>query len=95
MATISPPDIHNEPPAMDYASHQRQFRRFLHLVKWAIIHFALLLPGLYFLIIGHQTITGMIFVALAVTGLAYGVVSTQGITRDVVDVVEQRPERMR
>jgi len=94
MATISQvSDIHEEPPAMDYASHVRQFNRFLHLLKWFVVHVALMLPALYFYIIGHQPVTGTIFLALGVAALGYGIISTSAIRHDVQAAIDHQPER--
>lgn len=71
------------PPAMDYASHQRTFRRFIHLLKWFVVHMALLLPALYFFIIGGQAIAGTVFLILAVAALGYGIVTLAEATRDL------------
>jgi hypothetical protein len=80
------------PPAMDYASHLRQFHRFLHLVKWFVIHMAFLLVALYFFLIGGQPIIGAVFLAIAVGTLGYGILSTPQIARDIGRALENRPE---
>jgi hypothetical protein len=80
------------PSAMDYASHERQFRRVMHLVKWFVIHALVMLPALYFLIIGHQPVTGAILMAVAIGALLYGIVSTPAIARDLEKALEHGPE---
>lgn len=71
------------PPAMDYASHQRTFLRFLHLLKWFVVHMALLLAALYFFIVGGQAIAGSVFLILAVVALGYGITTLAAATRDL------------
>lgn len=88
MATTSTHDDADAPPKMDYPSHRRQYNRFLHLVKWSVIHFALLVPALYFFIIAGQGIVGTVMLILAVVALGYGVMSTSGIADDIDDTLE-------
>lgn len=89
MAPTPPPDdIQTEPPAMDYRSHQRQYERFLHLTKWFIIHAVFLMPALYFYIIAGQGVAGTIFLLIGLGALAYGIVTTGGIGRDIEAAVE-------
>lgn len=76
------------PPAMDYDSHRRQYRRFLHLTKWFVIHALILLPSLYFFLVGNQPLTGGILLAAAIVALGYGIVSTSGIKEDVEETIE-------
>jgi hypothetical protein len=68
---------------MDYASHKRQFERFLHLLKWAVIHVLLILPMLYFYLVGHQPVLGTVFLLLGLGALGYGIVTTGSIGRDI------------
>lgn len=81
-------DVRTEPPAMDYGSHRRQYERFLHLTKWFLIHAALLAPALYFYIIAGQGLAGTVFLVLGLAALAYGIISTGGIGRDLEAAVE-------
>lgn len=74
--------------AVDYRSHQRQYGRFLHLIKWFVIHMALLLPALYFFLIGGQAVTGTAFLVLALVALGYGIISTPGVGRDLEAAIE-------
>jgi hypothetical protein len=93
MATISPSaQLEDIPPAMDFASHERQYYRVVHLVKWFVVHALLLLPALFFMLVGGQPVTGTIFLALALGALGYGVLATPQIARDVDRALEQRPE---
>lgn len=79
------------PPAMDYASHERTFRRFLHLLKWFVVHLALLIPALYFFIIAGQGVVGTVFLILAVVALGYGVISVPEAARDLGETVKAGP----
>lgn len=81
-------DVRTVPPAMDYRSHERQYRRFLHLTKWFVIHALVLLPALYFFLVGNQPVAGGTLLAIAVFALGYGIVSTSGIKEDVEETVE-------
>jgi hypothetical protein len=88
MATGQATDIRTEPPRRDYRSHKRQFDRFLHLTKWFIIHAALLLPALYFYVVAGEGIAGTAFLLLGLIALAYGVLTTGGIGRDVEAAID-------
>ena len=93
MTTVSPSvQIEDIPPAIDYARHERQFRRVIHLAKWFVFHVLLLLPALYFMLVGGQPITGVIFLALSLGALGYGILSTPTIARDVGRALENAPE---
>lgn len=81
-------DVRTVPPAMDYASHRRQYRRFLHLTKWFVIHALIMLPALYFFLVGNQPLVGGILLAAAIAALGYGIVSTAGIKKDVEETIE-------
>ncbi len=70
-------------PAIDFASHERQFRRFVHLTKWFAIHMFVALIAIYFLVVAGDTMTGALFLAVALAALGYGIVSTPQIARDV------------
>jgi hypothetical protein len=93
MATIAPSaQLEDIPPAMDYASHARQYYRVIHLVKWFVLHALLILPALFFMLVGGQPVTGAIFLAVAFGALGYGILTTPQIARDVGRAMEQRPE---
>jgi hypothetical protein len=93
MSTESPSvQLSDIPPAMDYASHVRQFHRFIHLVKWFVVHMAFLLAALYFFLIGGQPIIGTVLLAIAVGALGYGILSTPQIARDFGRALEDKPE---
>jgi hypothetical protein len=93
MSTESPSvQLSEIPPAMDYASHLRQFHRFVHLLKWFVIHLAFLLAALYFFLIGGQPIIGAVSLAIAVGMLGYGILSTPQIARDIGRALENQPE---
>lgn len=91
-AAVPPDDIETIPPAMDYAAHERQYNRFLHLTKWFVIHLVLLLPALYFFIVAGEAVAGVLFLALAAVALGYGVISTPAVARDLGRALEDRPE---
>ena len=76
-------DVRVEPPMLDYAAHKRQYNRFVHLLKWFIIHFALLLPALYFYIIAGDAMTGTVLLVLALGAFVYGILSIGSIRHDV------------
>lgn len=71
------------PPIREFASHKRQYHRFLHLTKWFVIHMAALLSALYFFIITGQSVPGSILLVLSIGALAYGIFSTPQVARDV------------
>jgi hypothetical protein len=80
------------PPAIDYASHERQFRRLVHLVKWFCIHALILLAALYFFLVVGQAITGVILLVIALGMFGYGIVSTPQIARDLGRAMTQARE---
>ena len=73
--------------------HRATYERFLHLVKWFVIHMAVLLPALYFFIVAGQPAVGATLVALAVGLLAYGIITTRAITRDLGAAFSDEPDR--
>ena len=81
-------DIETLPPAMDYASHERQYRRFLHLLKWFVVHVALLLGAVYSYLVASQPVAGTLFLVLGLAALGYGIVTTSGIRQDIEAAVE-------
>lgn len=80
--------VSDEPPVMDYPAHQRQYNRFLHLTKWFVIHLAVLVLALYFLIIAGQGIFGTVLLLIAIGLLGYGIMSTGAIRHDIEAAVE-------
>jgi hypothetical protein len=89
---VTSSDHEDIPPAVDYASHERQYRRFVHLVKWFCLHALVLLVALYFFLVGGQAITGAIFLVVALGLLGYGIFSTPQITQDVGRAMTEAPE---
>lgn len=81
-------EVREIPPAMDYVAHERTYRRFLHVARWFVIHMLLLLPALYFLIVGGQPLVGTIFLVLAIIALGWGVISTPEAARDLKQAFE-------
>lgn len=76
-------EVRDIPPAMDYVGHERTYRRFLHILRWFVIHMLLLLPALYFLVVGGQPLVGTMFLFLAAMALGWGVISTPEAARDL------------
>lgn len=69
MATKHRPEHHAElqvESPMDYAQHEATYNGFLSAVKYSIISMAILAVGLYFAIIGHQPILGLVLVLASV-----------------------------
>lgn len=79
-------------PRRDFVSHVRQYNRFLHLLRWFIVHALLVLPALYFFLVGGNAIAGVIFLALAVGALGYGIISTPEVARDVGHAIEHKAD---
>lgn len=52
--------------AMDYHQHEQTYDGFVTLVKYAILHLAILVVGLYTAIIAGQLILGLFLVVMAV-----------------------------
>lgn|SRR5690606_24512160 len=76
-------DIRTVPPAMDYRSHERQYKRFVHLTKWFVIHAVILLVALYAFLIAQEAITGTVLLALALAALGYGIFTTSAVREDI------------
>lgn len=74
-ATPAPSDIHELPPAMDYAQHIGTYEGFLAMVKWGIITMALVVVSLYCFIIGHQPVIGTLLLLLIPVGAVVLVVT--------------------
>ena len=79
-------------PAIEYASHRRQYERFMHLGKWFVIHLAILMVALYCFIIAGAHLAGFALLALSIVALGYGIATTSGIARDLRAAVEHRPD---
>lgn len=71
-----------EMPAMDYREHLRTFGGFTHFLKWSAIHVAVLLLGLYFLVIAGDPVTGMTVIVLAVGVFIWGMLRVPAIEKD-------------
>ena len=78
---------------MDYPAHVETYNRFLNLVKWFIYHMCLLVPALYFLIIGGNMLLGTILVVLAIALLIFGLMRNPHIRDDVTDPDGPAPTR--
>lgn len=84
MSQSSPPVANADPlvdsptpsrGGMDFPHHVNTYNRFLHLTKWFVIHMAILVIALYFLIIQTNGVAGSLFLVLAVGALVYGILS--------------------
>lgn len=82
--TPSSPPVANADPlvdsptpsgGMDFEHHVNTYNRFLHLTKWFVIHLAILIIALYFLVIAADGVGGALFLMLAIGALVYGVLS--------------------
>ncbi len=74
-ATHAPSDIHELPPAMDYAQHNGTYEGFVTMVKWGIITMALVVVALYCFIIGHQPVIGTLLLLAIPVGAVVQVVT--------------------
>ena len=81
------------PPAMDYRMHRGTYERFLHLVKWFVIHMAVLLPALYFFIVAGQPLVGTALLTLAIALLIYGIVTIRAVAHDIGAAFTDEPNR--
>ena len=61
----------------DYVEHEKTYASVLHMMRWFVLHTALMLIGLYFLLIPQNGWAGSFFVVVGVIVLGYGVVSMQ------------------
>jgi hypothetical protein len=87
MAEVPSPDpiVGHEPTAVDpeMAAHIATWNGFLSLTKWFIIHMALILVGLYFMVIAHNMGVGILFFVVSVCLLIYGVVKRPEVQEDL------------
>jgi hypothetical protein len=60
---------------MDYPSHIRTWNRFIHMGKWFILHLIFIGISLYFFLVASQHLAGIVFLAIAVFLLGYGIVT--------------------
>jgi hypothetical protein len=60
---------------MDYPAHIRTWNRFVHLGKWVIVHMIFIGISLYFFLVASQHLVGIVFLAIAVFVLGYGIVT--------------------
>lgn len=79
---LVPPQV-PEGPKFDFEAHVRTYNGFLNLLKWFCIHMAILLVGLYFVIIAGDPFVGTFLILLAVAALVYGLVRNPKVRRDV------------
>lgn len=77
---------------MDYGAHVRTYNRFLHLVKWFIIHMCFLVPALYFMIIAGNGWFGATLLAIGVVVLVVGLARQPEINHDLADSMDSHHE---
>ncbi len=65
-----------EEAASDYRDHARTYYSFVHLLRWIVAHFALVLVSLYFLAVANQPLLGSLLLGLAILVGGFGIVST-------------------
>jgi hypothetical protein len=58
-----------------FQEHVNTYNRFLHLVKWFVLHIGVLVVALYFFIIQANPGAGGVLLALSIGALAYGIIS--------------------
>jgi hypothetical protein len=84
---VSPDPAIQPPPLsggqMDYPAHIQTYNGFMNLLKWFTIHMALLLVGLYFMIIANGPWTGGFFVLVAIAALVFGLMRNPNLNQDV------------
>lgn len=51
---------------MDYAEHEKTYNGFVGAVKYSVMSMVILLVGLYFAVIAHQPILGIVLVLASV-----------------------------
>jgi hypothetical protein len=87
MAEIPSPDplMGHEPTGVDpeMADHLATYHGFLSLTKWFIIHVALVLVGLYFMVIAHNFAIGILFFLVSICLLVYGIVKRPEVQEDL------------
>ena len=80
---LVPPQVPDDAPRFDFQSHVRTYNGFLNLLKWFCIHMAILLVGLYFMIIAGDPYTGGVLILAAIAALAYGLMRNPHVRQDV------------
>lgn len=74
MASAHDTSTHGSANAGDYEEHRKTYAGFQHMVWWFLAHIALVLAGLYFIVVQHAPIGGGILIAAGVITLGWGVV---------------------
>jgi hypothetical protein len=72
-----------------YASRDRTFHGFVHVVAWFAIHAMLVLVGLYFFGVQDMATFGLFLIAAGIVALGYGAATTP---RAVVKAAEKQRE---
>lgn len=66
---------------MEFVEHEKTYAGFLHLLKWFIIHLALDVVALYFLVIQASAGVGAVLLLVAFVALGYGIARTPSARR--------------
>lgn len=67
---------------MDYPAHIRTWNRFIHMLKWFIIHLVCVAVALYFFLVASLHFVGVFMLICAAVALGYGFVSIGRIGPD-------------
>lgn len=65
----------------EYLYHEKTFHGFLHVVRWFLMHIALLLSGLYFGVIQGAVAGAWFLIAVAIVALGMGLLTTPRASR--------------
>jgi hypothetical protein len=88
---ISPDPLLEPPPLppgqMDYQEHIKTYDRFLRLLKWFVLHMAVLLVALYFFIIDDNMGAGIALLLVSAAMLVYSVFTTANMRRDAESAI--------
>jgi len=78
-----------------YGTHQRTYHRFLHLLKWFTFHVAVIIAGLYFLIVDPAPVLGFALILVGVVVLGYGIARTDVVAQKRYEARLNRAEQGR
>ena len=88
---IRTPAPQPSPVEMDMPAHIATYNMFLNILKWFIVHLAILMTGLYFVIIANNPTFGMILVLVAIGAFFYGVLRNPKSNQDVSAAIAGGP----
>ncbi len=60
----------------EYRRHQKTYYGFLHMLRWFLVHAALILAGLFIGFGQGAVFAGWLFIGMGVAALLYGVATT-------------------